>query len=438
MAKNYTQEEMRSIDNMLRGTLRNEDQTVVDIVYFLRKNDVKCLTEYTPQGDILGRADIYLPQRRTFIEVKQVGRADNPLEISAGGKESPFSQVKRYLRSELDFQLDQLGFDEINLPWTAIVTDGRKWHVWKFPHECASEPYKSKPSTEIIDSEADFTILINRLKNVKKSGKPPIDIDPSHLFKDEDEKLQLIHAQLRGKEMIHTKTKLSLWYDMLRGSGMAPQNDNESGKTRLFISHCFLVTLARGVIHTLQHPLETPEPRKILEEGYVAWICETDEGLNWAKSLMNKIHKYDWRRTQGDVLRPMYDHFVNKSDRKAFGEVYTPDWLAEFMVGEICDDDWCEESIVETIKFLDGQRKNLDGIGVMDPACGSGTFLYYAVRRLLSSESMRHQVASKQAEIITNLVHGIDIHPVAFEFSRATVQRALPAPPQLENFCLPR
>ncbi len=51
---------------------------------------------------------------------------------------------------------------------------------------------------------------------------------------------------------------------------------------------------------------------------------------------------------RGDVLGPLYEAFVDARDRRDFGEVYTPDWLAELMVQETLDDDWCPSASAGT------------------------------------------------------------------------------------------
>lgn len=93
----------------------------------------------------------------------------------------------------------------------------------------------------------------------------------------------------------------------------------------------------------------------------------------WAKVFMGDIHSYEWRRRPGDVLRPLYEQFVDERDRKAFGEFYTPDWLAEMLVAQVCDDEWCEAAIAKAIPAV-RNAVELEGVGVLDPTCGSGTF----------------------------------------------------------------
>ena len=160
-------------------------------------------------------------------------------------------------------------------------------------------------------------------------------------------------------------------------------------------------------------------------DGFVAWIVDSNRGRQWASDFLEQIHKYEWRRRPGDVLRPLYEKFVDESDRKAFGEFYTPDWLAEMIVNDVCDDDWCTAA-VEKVLAARRTGDDIEGVGVLDPTCGSGTFLYHAVKRLLSTPSLIGVRNLVKAEVVCSLVHGIDVHPVAAEITRATVLRATP------------
>jgi len=90
-----------------------------------------------------------------------------------------------------------------------------------------------------------------------------------------------------------------------------------------------------------------------------------------------------------DVLKSLYQELVDPETRHDLGEVYTPDWLAHRIVNKLLDE-------------------NPRG-ALLDPTCGSGTFLYLSIRekraRLRdSAETLRH---------ILDAVCGADIHPLA-------------------------
>ncbi|MDE0303045.1 MAG: N-6 DNA methylase [Gammaproteobacteria bacterium] len=401
-----------------------EDHVRKQIGLFLASLGIEFELSY-PTGS--GPADIYLPRRRIIIETKQAGKADHPnRRQSRQNPESPKQQLERYLRAEIADELHSGSSDEgMDTPWTDILTDGKVWHVWRYPHE------EDAVGVSVLKDWRPETAqaLVQRLKpllEVDPIGKPWIPANPRSVFEPRLERLREIHAALPHSAKKPTETKRRLWLEMLRTSSMEP--DNEAARQRLFVAHSFLVALARGVIHVLANPDRVPQAKEILGEGFVAWIVETVAGRQWADQLFKEIHGYEWRRRRGDVLRPLYEQFVDERDRKAFGEYYTPDWLAEWLVGKICDEAWCEMAIKETL-VARRQRADLQGVGVLDPACGSGTFLFHASTQLLRSKAMAGLAEPERASVVCALVHGIDVHPVAAEISRATLLRALPATP---------
>ena len=122
----------------------------------------------------------------------------------------------------------------------------------------------------------------------------------------------------------------------------------------------------------------------------------------------------------------MYETVIRPDLRKYFGEYYTPDWLAAMIVEEVCDEEWCDMAINKALASPDNEV--LEGIGVLDPACGSGSFLFHAAKRLLSRPLLADKTITDtvRANAVAKLVVGIDIHPVAVEIARATLLRALP------------
>ena len=384
---------------------------------------------YAPSG-AGGSSDIFLPRHRTFIETKAVGLADDPYRSQQrDNNESPKEQLERYLFAERQYELGCLPLqDAPDRPWMGIVTDGRIWHVWRYSHS----DNDSGTAVEKDFRPGSAEELIARLEHFLAGdlvGKPWIPADPRPIFEPFLEELREIHSSLRGEIERHTETKRRLWLDMLRTASMEPEN--EAARQRLFTAHSFLVALARAVIRVLetgQQGAPENDARGILADGFTAWVVDTTPGRLWADRLFGRVNAYEWRRRPGDVLRPLYERFVDEKDRKVFGEFYTPDWLAEMIVREVCDDAWCRASAA---KALDARRTGVDlkGVGVLDPTCGSGTFLYYAARKLLKALDDQYIEGAVKSDVVCRLVHGIDVHPVAAEIARATLLRALPADP---------
>lgn len=61
----------------------------------------------------------------------------------------------------------------------------------------------------------------------------------------------------------------------------------------------------------------------------------------------------------------------------------------------------------------------------MDPACGSGTFLFHAVRAVLDAAEAAGLPPARAVKRAMARVAGIDIHPVAVIFARVTYLLAL-------------
>ena len=95
----------------------------------------------------------------------------------------------------------------------------------------------------------------------------------------------------------------------------------------------------------------------------------------------------------------------NRAERHGLGEYYTPDWLAAKIVRNAAD------RAIE-------QR-------VLDPACGSGTFLFHAIRNFLTEAEDAGLDPTLRAEEATKHIAGMDIHPVAVIIARVTYLLAL-------------
>ena len=382
-----------------------------------------------PVPDTDREADLFLPELRLVIEAKRVGQADEPegdLATRTGEDETPLEQLEDYVHHLIahDRSLLAFGGPAPDRPWTGIVTDGHVWHAWEWTH--SDRPRRTRLFLKRhARSPAELVRIVEPFLTGAIVGKPWIPDDPRPIVEDDLAELHTIYRELPQRASRETQTKTSLWLDMLRVSNMEPA---EQARSHLFVVHSFLVALARGVIHTLTHPEANPDPQRILGDGFVAWIIQTTPGRAWANRFLGTIHSYEWRKRQGDVLRPLYEAFVEPRDRKVFGEFYTPDWLAELIVSEVLDNAWCAQAASQALQSIRKNRE-LRRTGVLDPACGSGTFLYHAAKRLLASPAVSKLAKPRQAAVVTRLVQGIDIHPVAIEIARATLLRALPAPP---------
>lgn len=114
--------------------------------------------------------------------------------------------------------------------------------------------------------------------------------------------------------------------------------------------------------------------------------------------IAQEISTYDFNQVSEDVLKGVYQELIDLDTRHHLGEYYTPDWLCERVVNEF-------------------EFKHTDKI--LDPACGSGSFLRAAIHRIRSSNN------DISAEDINRNIWGIDIHPLSVQIAKTTVLLAL-------------
>ena len=387
--------------------------------------------EYAIAG--AGRADLYLPTRRTVIETKGRGQA-GPEKPGSRSKETQEQQCARYVQAESANDRWQvlLEPDEAtSLPWQAVLTDGRRWWVWQWPvnHDGSLAGGRLTDEKIFVAGQDAEALAWLQSKTGRTTGKPWVPSEPRTVFENYLSELRIIYRQLRQEKSVQTKQHL--WLDALKGSGCAP---DEADAADLFLNHTLLITVARSVIVSLSGRCKRPEPIAVMSDGFASWPQARNEagptyqpGVDWTNRLFETTDAYDWRQRAQDVLRTLYQGLIPVEQRKAFGEYYTPDWLAAMLAERMIDDEWIKRAIK---KYLFGGEP-VRGTGILDPACGSGTFLFHAARRIFNSTPLRQAdvTDTRKADFVARMVNGIDIHPIASEISRATLLRALPVAP---------
>lgn len=103
------------------------------------------------------------------------------------------------------------------------------------------------------------------------------------------------------------------------------------------------------------------------DETELDWVFDAhDERLSAAiEWAMFQLSRYDFRTVRGDILTGIYDRFLDRDQRKKFGEYYTPPSIARYIVDRL--------ELAETDLFL-------------DPACGSGTFLIERFQQVVGED----------------------------------------------------
>lgn len=158
--------------------------------------------------------------------------------------------------------------------------------------------------------------------------------------------------------------------------------------------------------------------RNFLEGDLFSWYIDAwDERLYEAvRGMVTTLDRYDPTTLSvepaesRDLLKKLYQHLFPKSVRHDLGEYYTPDWLAELVLNEL---------------GYDGDPDKR----LLDPACGSGTFLVMTINRIRSwFDEHRHECGFGEDELLKKIlsnVIGFDLNPLAVMAARTNYLLAI-------------
>jgi len=140
---------------------------------------------------------------------------------------------------------------------------------------------------------------------------------------------------------------------------------------------------------------------------------DLEDDLNYSLSrVLKRLNRFNFEYVNRDILGHVYEDYLPKQERKELGEYYTPIEVVQFMLDSV------DYSPNEGI----GRKK------VLDPACGSGTFLTEVTERLIQhflrkfNKTSVHQLDADEArtilERVEENVYGVDINPFAAHISQ--------------------
>lgn len=114
------------------------------------------------------------------------------------------------------------------------------------------------------------------------------------------------------------------------------------------------------------------------------------------------IKKYDFSNIENEIFGYIYENYLKELyEEEQKGQYFTDPAIANFMLHQV-------GFTPETIKRKHNNDK--DSISLIDPSCGSGTFLYGAVNALVKTFGNHDLEKSKKVEEIVNQnIFGLDI-----------------------------
>lgn len=124
-------------------------------------------------------------------------------------------------------------------------------------------------------------------------------------------------------------------------------------------------------------------------------------------TVLKRLNRFDFEYVNRDILGHVYEDYLPKQERKELGEYYTPLEVVQFML--------------DAVDYRPGE--DLGDKQVLDPACGSGTFLTEVTERLIQhyvdkfGRTSVHRLEPDEArtilERVEENVYGVDINPFA-------------------------
>ena len=368
-------------------------------------DESEIVTETRPAADSRHKVDLYL--RNTYVEFKR--------SITKGGGIDPdaIAQLDGYLLENA-----RAG----NGIQNGILTDGK--HFLKRTVGDCRRPADLAGNRRLFDKPEQGIRLYEYLCDIIDTQAE--DIEPSadnllryfgqesDFFKTATALLYEAHRQNRDHPTVAVKRKL--WRELLQVAIGQNAVDDSPEYDWLYVRHTYLTSLV-GVI--VQAHFETDvaryaesEPaallngeilrqhtglKGIIESDLFAWPLETQQH-SYLVNIARQVAKFNWTGNYDDLAASLYQSAISADERKRMGEYYTPRWLAQAITEELIDDPL--------------------NTRVLDPACGSGTFLAAAVQHLINRAGNLPpgQLLAKLQENVA----GIDLHPVAVQLAKAT------------------
>ncbi|MFF1491350.1 N-6 DNA methylase [Streptomyces sp. NPDC058304] len=392
-----------------RKAVRAEATLQADIRQFLLDADLN-----------LGEQDLLTP----VLEAQVGGGTGHRIDIEMGAtvievkkdisrpkiRKDAVEQLAKYVRARTE---------QRERRHVGILTDGADWRAYTLVDNELAEVNHFDARERNVKT-LDLVRWLEGVLATSEGAAPTPDAIAARLGADSVahsiDKAVLAALYEENKSLPTVRLKRDLWARLLRSALGAQFEDSDD----LFIEHTLLVNTASIIAHAVMgiDVKDTPPASLVhgqlftqarisgvVESDFFGWPLETEGGEGFVQDLSRRLAGFDWSKVEHDVLKVLYESVISAETRKKQGEYYTPDWLAEATVAEAVPDPL-------------NQR-------IMDPSCGSGTFLFHGVRRYLAATRDAGLPLCEALDGLRDHVVGIDLHPVAVTLARVTYLLAI-------------
>jgi len=339
----------------------------------------------------------------TVIEVKRQLKEGRPLREAE-------RQLAGYVRSRSQASGQR---------YVGLLTDGATWRAYQLTGDTLSPIDSHTLTAARPDGLALFYWLEGVLATSRQVRPTPAEVARRLGAQSTSHKLDraaLAALYAEHEQMPTVALKRELWAGLL-DSALGTQFVDDRD---LFIEHTLLMNSAYIIAHLVVgidalelQPQDLITGQRfdqarilgVVEHDFFGWTTEVPGGREFIQGLTRRLARFDWLRADHDILKVLYESMIGTETRKRMGEYYTPDWLAEHLVDTVVTDPLRQR--------------------VLDPACGSGTFLFHAVRRFLTAAEVAGLPLDAALTQLTHHVVGVDLHPVAVALARVTYLLAI-------------
>ncbi|NJR63477.1 MAG: N-6 DNA methylase [Cyanobacteria bacterium CRU_2_1] len=125
---------------------------------------------------------------------------------------------------------------------------------------------------------------------------------------------------------------------------------------------------------------------------------------------LHQLSRFNFAGVDSDIVGTVYSTYVNRKEKKEKGQYYTPPEIVNYILDEVG---------YRTGAGIIGANKRL-----IDPACGSGSFLVAAAKRLVATyKGNADQIddPSSVLDRVQNNLYGFDLNPFACYLSEVNL-----------------
>jgi len=278
-----------------------------------------------------------------------------------------------------------------------IITNWNKWKIYRvtstglsFVEECDWRGAERFLKTQIIPQ-------------IKEIKIPPLPENVEALYKLEHE--MLLDNLKKAFHAVREDPRIKPLYEAYKSMmGMLYGKASEEFFEDLFVRHTYMhiavlasLTVALGKIGRVEDVCSGSLINIDIALPYLNWwkvALSIEVARRPIEEVLEKIvtrtNLIDWSLgIAEDVFRSLYEFLVEPSVRRDLDEYYTPIWLVEMMISEF----------------------DVRGKVILDPFCGSGTFLVKAFYA-------KYEVGENPGSALNEVV-GFDINPLAIAVARA-------------------